>query len=70
MVAFELSERGGSHRYIDLAGHLVDVKIEDLVRRDRLPVSIMPEGLVMRLTDAEVRDLVVFLASSGGQYTR
>ncbi|MCB1210750.1 MAG: c-type cytochrome, partial [Verrucomicrobiales bacterium] len=62
-VVFELSERGGNHQYIDLAGNILDVKIEDLVKRERLPVSIMPEGLVMRLTDAEVRDLVVFLAS-------
>lgn len=62
-VVFELGEHGGNHRYIDLAGKIFDVKIEDLVKRERLPVSIMPEGLVMRLTDAEVRDLVVFLAS-------
>jgi hypothetical protein len=39
------------------------------VKRERLPVSIMPEGLVNRLTDEEVRDLLAYLRAqtAGGK---
>ena len=62
-AAFELNERGDTHTYIDLAGQTFDVKIDDIISRTTLPVSIMPEGLVSKLTDEEVRDLVAFLRS-------
>jgi putative heme-binding domain-containing protein len=61
-TAFQLSERGGSHVYADLGGGHFEVKIDEIVKRDRMPVSIMPEGLVSKLTDEEVRDLVVYLS--------
>ncbi len=64
-AAFELNERGGTHTYIDLAGKTFEVKIDDIVSRTTLPVSIMPEGLVGKLTDEEVRDLVAYLRSLG-----
>lgn len=64
-AAFELNERGGTHTYIDLAGHTFEVKIDDIISRTGLPMSIMPEGLVSKLTDDEVRDLVAFLRSLG-----
>lgn len=60
-TAFQLHERGGTHTYIDLSGKTFEVKIEDIVNRSRLPVSIMPDGIVTRLTDAEVRDLLAYL---------
>jgi len=62
-VVFQLMERGGTHTYVGLDGRPFDVKIEDLLRRDRLPVSIMPEGLLGRLTDEEAKDLLAFLKS-------
>ncbi len=61
--AFQLMERGGTHTYIDLGGHTFEIKIEDIVSRIHLPVSIMPEGLVTKLTDDEVRDLEAYLKS-------
>ena len=64
-AAFELNERGGNHTYIDLAGHTFEVKIDDIVSRTGLPMSIMPEGLISKLTDEEVRDLIAFLRSLG-----
>ncbi len=64
-LAFQLHERGGSHTYIDIGGNTFDVKIDDLVKREPLPVSIMPEGLVSKLTDEEVRDLVAWLQTLG-----
>lgn len=60
-TAFQLNERGSTHTYIDLSGKTFDVDIKDIVSRLHLPVSIMPEGIVSRLTDAEVRDLMTYL---------
>jgi putative membrane-bound dehydrogenase-like protein len=60
-TAFQLNERGSTHTYIDLTGKTFDVDIKDIVNRLHLPVSIMPEGIVSRLTDAEVRDLMAYL---------
>ncbi len=62
-VAFRLMERGGTHTYVDITGKTFDVKIDDIVARVPMPVSIMPEGLVNKLTDTEVRDLVFYLRS-------
>ncbi len=59
-TAFQLNERGSTHTYIDLSGKTFDVDIKDIVSRLHLPVSIMPEGIVSRLTDAEVRDLMTY----------
>lgn len=60
-IAFRLIERGGTHTYVDIAGKQFNVKIEDIIARVPMPVSIMPEGMVNKLTDAEVRDLIVYL---------
>lgn len=61
-TGFQLAERGGTHTYADLTGRPFEVKIDDIVKREMLPTSIMPEGLVSKLTDQELRDLVAFLA--------
>ncbi|MBX7208176.1 MAG: c-type cytochrome [Verrucomicrobiaceae bacterium] len=61
-TGFELTERGGTHLYADLTGKTFEIKIDDIVKRERLPTSIMPEGLVTKLTDEELRDLVAFLS--------
>jgi putative heme-binding domain-containing protein len=65
-TAFQLMERGGNHTYVGLDGKTFEVKIDDIVKRERLPVSIMPEGLVNRLSDEEVRDLVGYLKQQKG----
>lgn len=62
-TAFEIAERGGNHVYADLTGKTFEIKIDDIVKRDRLPTSIMPEGLVTKLTDEELRDLIAYLAA-------
>ncbi len=63
-TAFQIAERGGNHVYADLTGQTFDVKIDDIVNRERLTTSIMPEGLVSKLTDEELRDLLAFLSSA------
>jgi putative heme-binding domain-containing protein len=66
-TAFQLIERGGNHTYIGLDGKAFDVKIEDILKRERLPVSIMPEGQVNRLGDEDIRDLLAYLKGQVGE---
>ncbi len=60
-TGFLIVEHGGTHTYADLTGSTFEIKIEDIVKRERLPTSIMPDGLVSKLTDEELRDLIAFL---------
>lgn len=62
-TAFQLMERGNVHTYVGLDGRPFDVKIEEITKREHLPVSIMPEGMVARLSDVQIRDLVEYLKS-------
>lgn len=62
-TVFQLMERGGTHSYVGLDGKPFEVRIEEILKRDRLPVSIMPEGLIARFRDDELRDLVAWLES-------
>ena len=54
-------ERAGVNTYIGLDGVTVDIKIEQIVKIESLPVSIMPEGLVLGLSDLQLRDLLAWL---------
>lgn len=60
-TGFQMAERGSVHTYADLTGQTFEIKIDDIVKRDRLPISIMPEGLINNLTDEEIRDLIAYL---------
>jgi putative heme-binding domain-containing protein len=60
-TGFQMAERGSVHTYADLTGQTFEIKIDDIVKRERLPISIMPEGLVNNLTDEEIRDLIAYL---------
>lgn len=62
-TGFQLAERGGTHTYADITGQHFEIKIDDIAKREILPTSIMPPGLVTKLTDEEIRDLVEFLTS-------
>ena len=60
-TVFQLAEHGGNHVYADLTGQQIEIKIDDIVKREPVRTSIMPPGLVSKLTDVEVRDLVSYL---------
>lgn len=62
-VVFELMERGGTHTYVGLDGRSFEIQVKDIMRRDRVQVSIMPEGILEKFTDEEARDLLAFLKS-------
>ena len=57
-----LIERGtATSSYLDGKGEVVELRAADLDRREPIPASIMPEGLLKGLTDEEVRDLLAYL---------
>jgi hypothetical protein len=49
------------YTYLDSKGDRFKINTRDLVEQRPLTVSIMPDGLVDRLTDQEVRDLLGYL---------
>ncbi len=51
------------YTYLDAKGDRFKVKTGDLVEQRPLAISIMPDGLVDRMTDQEVRDLLAYLQS-------
>lgn len=51
------------YTYLDKNGNRFKVKTGDLAEQRPLTTSIMPDGLIDRLTDQEVRDLLAYLQS-------
>ena len=49
------------YTYLDAKGERFKLKTGDLVEQRPLTTSIMPDGLLDRLTDQEVRDLLAYL---------
>lgn len=45
----------------DIAGNLTQVKQADIEKLDASPVSIMPEGLLLGLSDADLRDFFAYM---------
>jgi len=63
LYTFQLGERGGTHWYSDIGGNVIELKIEQIESREQIGGTMMPQGLFDRLSDAQVRDLVAYLAS-------
>jgi hypothetical protein len=51
------------YTYLDEKGNLFKVNTRDMTEARPLPTSIMPVGLVDRLTDQELRDLLAYLCA-------
>jgi hypothetical protein len=49
------------YTYLDPQGGRFKLRTGDLVEQRALPTSIMPDGLVERMTDQEMRDLLAFM---------
>ncbi|HVX10422.1 MAG TPA: PVC-type heme-binding CxxCH protein [Pirellulales bacterium] len=49
------------YTYVDAQGHLFQVRTTDVAESRPAPQSIMPTGMVDRLTDDELRDLLAYL---------
>jgi hypothetical protein len=56
------------NRYLSVVlqtqNEVIRVAKADIDERKKSPVSMMPEGLLAPLSDAEVRDLIAYLAGS------
>ena len=49
---------------VDATGKQTQYKFAEVVSREPLPVSLMPPGLLDRLSESEVADLLAFLRES------
>ena len=55
------AQGGGSISLKDLAGNLTHVKQAGIEKLEASPISIMPEGLLTGLSDAELKDFFAYL---------
>ena len=55
------AQGGGSITLKDLAGNRTSVKQADLVKLEASPTSVMPEGLLVGLSDTELKDFFAYL---------
>jgi putative heme-binding domain-containing protein len=55
------AQGGGSIGLKDLAGNRTNVKEADIMKLEASPISIMPEGLLTGLSDAELKDFFAYL---------
>ena len=55
--------RSGREFYRDAAGHERSFLKTEIVERREVPTSMMPAGLIDRMTDREIRDLLAFLGA-------
>lgn len=56
-----VAERGDVQTYADTSGKLFRVRFDEIERKKSATQSIMPEGLLSRMTDQEIADLLKFL---------
>lgn len=61
-LVFMLGQQGGKHVYVDIAGKTETIDYRDIVKREQMPVSLMPPHLDKTMTASDMRDLLSFLA--------
>ncbi|MDX1565713.1 MAG: hypothetical protein R3236_09920, partial [Phycisphaeraceae bacterium] len=64
VVGFHADTRSGRQIFVDVDGRRHRFKAEAVTERQPLPGSVMPPGLLHRLTLSEARDLLTFLIDS------
>ncbi len=55
---------GSRQRYLASDGSYFEVELADIETQEPLPQSIMPEGLLLGISEDEIRDLMTFLIES------
>jgi putative heme-binding domain-containing protein len=63
-----IRERSDKALVIQTANELVTLALEEVDELKESPVSMMPEGILEKLSDDEVRDLVAYLAADSVQH--
>ena len=48
-----------------MIGQEVTVEKSEITKREQLPISMMPEGLLTALGDEKTRDLIAYLMTNG-----
>ena len=60
-MGFILGREGSLQSYVGVDGKKFSVKKSEVIKREELPMSIMPAGLLTPLTNLEIRDLLAYL---------
>lgn len=65
LTGLVVGQEGPSHTYVGTDGVIFQVIKTDIEERRELPTSIMPTGLLDRLTASEIRDLIAYVLAGG-----
>lgn len=60
-----LGQEGKAQGYVGVDGKKFSILKSDVVKREELPISIMPPGLIYPLSASEIRDLLAYLQEGG-----
>lgn len=61
-IGFLLGQKGGNSFFADIAGNEFQVGYREIVRREQIPMSLMPPGLANLMETGEFADLVDWLS--------
>ena len=50
----------------DIAGRATEIRLSDVAKREHLPISLMPQGLVGGFTVRDLAGLLDYLEALGG----
>ena len=65
VVSGVVPEQNQNSVTVQAAAEKVTLKLDEIAKRETLPVSMMPEGLLKALGEDKVKDLVAYLMTSG-----
>lgn len=60
-VGFILGQEGRAQAYVGPDGKKFSILKEDVLKREELPISLMPPGLLDSLSASEIRNLIAYL---------
>ena len=64
-LGFILGKEGAAQAYVGTDGKKFKIRKMDVVRREEIPVSLMPPALIHNMSASEIRDLLAFLLNGG-----
>jgi hypothetical protein len=64
-MGFILGKEGKAQAYLGPDGKKFSILKEDVLKREELPISLMPPGLLHPLAAEEIRDLLAYLLKGG-----
>jgi hypothetical protein len=64
-LGFILGKEGAAQAYVGTDGKKFKIRKVDVVRREEIPVSLMPPALIHNMSASEIRDLLAYLLNGG-----